>query len=42
VLHVGVDPPADPPADVPTISEVFTADHLRMAVTALMPLQPAT
>jgi hypothetical protein len=42
VLHVGVDPPADLPADVPTFSEVFTADHLLMAVAALMPLQPAT
>ena len=42
VLHIGADTPADLPADVPTISEQFTADHLLMAVAALMPEQPAT
>lgn len=41
VLHIGADTPADLPADVPTISEQFTADHLLMAVAALMPEQPA-
>ncbi len=42
VLHIGADTPADLPADVPTIPEQFTADHLLMAVAALMSKQPAT
>ena len=42
VLHIGADTPADLPADVPTISEQFTADHLLMAVAALLPEQPVT
>ena len=41
VLHIGADSPAELPADVPTISEQFTADHLLMAVAALMSEQPA-